>query len=457
MTQTPPIGRFERRERAGGIVRVSVIGLGYVGAVSSVCLARDGHHVLGCDIDAKKLELLRNGKTPVVEAGMAELVRDVVQSGRLTVTERLEDAVRQSEITFVCVGTPTDRNGTQNLDALLRVISQMGSVLAQIERYHHCVIRSTVLPGTLESLVRPLMERLSGKTVGRDFGLGFQPEFLREGSSVRDFDNPPFTVVGTFDEPSASALETLFGQLPGEFVRCSVAEAEMLKYACNAFHALKVTFANEMGRLCQASGVDARTVMSLLCRDTVLNVSSAYLRPGFAFGGSCLPKDLRSLLHLARMKSVEVPALAGVLPSNALQIDHAFNQVLDTGSRSVGLLGLSFKGGTDDLRESPLVTLAERLIGKGFDLRIHDPTVNLSLLIGANRAYIDRTIPHIASLLATDPLEVVRTSDVLVIGLAEGTMVDVVVQHAREEQTVIDLVGLRDASRLRARYRGVCW
>lgn len=437
--------------------RISIFGLGYVGAVSLACLARDGHEITGVDIDPTKLELLQNGQAPIVETGIQELMRAVMRGGSVKVTNDVRLAVLSSDISFVCVGTPPRRNGSQDLGAITRIAEQLGMALRDKDSRHVIVIRSTVQPGTVEGIIQPTIEAASGLQAGRDFSLCFQPEFLREGTSIRDYDNPPFTVVGATDDYGAEVLRSVFGELPGEFVRTSIRTAEMLKYACNAFHALKVTFANEMGRLSQAMEVDPHEVMKLLCMDRQLNISSAYLRPGFAFGGSCLPKDLKALLHAARTNDVELPMLGSILASNSAHVDQAVERVLAHGGRRVGLIGLSFKPGTDDLRESPLVTMAERLIGKGMQLQVFDPQVNIARLIGSNRRFIDEVIPHIASLMTTDLDQLVSESDILVVAMKSASVLDALARHTRPEQMLLDIVSLPDPAAQRASYQGVCW
>ena len=344
-------------------MRISIFGLGYVGAVSLACLARDGHTVVGVDIDQSKLDLIMAGKTPIVEEGMVDLMAAVAAGGNVTVTVDSQRAVLDTEMSLICVGTPSAANGSQDQGAILRLAQEMGKAIAKKERPHVVVFRSTLVPGTVEDVLRPIVEEYSGKKDGVGFFLCFQPEFLREGSSIRDYDNPPFTVVGSNHEQAVTKLRELFGHLPCKFIGTSVRSAEMMKYCCNNFHALKITFANETARLCDALGVDAFEVMDLVCQDTQLNISKAYLRPGFAFGGSCLPKDLRATAYLAKVHDVDIPMLAGILPSNRAHLELAVQKLLDTGKRRIGFVGLSFKTGTDDLRESPLVTLAEQLIG----------------------------------------------------------------------------------------------
>jgi GDP-mannose 6-dehydrogenase len=438
-------------------VKISIFGLGYVGAVSLACLARDRHSVIGVDIDAAKLELIRSGKTPVVEDGMVELMAKAVASRRVSVTSDVAQAVLASELSLVCVGTPSAPNGNQDLTATLNVARELGRALRKKGEEHIFVFRSTLVPGTVEDVLRPIIERESGKRDGQGFHLCFQPEFLRESTSIRDYDNPPFTVVGASSQAPVARLRELLGHLPCEFYVTSVRAAEMLKYCCNNFHALKITFANETARLCEALGVDPFQVMQLVCQDRQLNISPAYLKPGFAFGGSCLPKDLRATMYLAKSKDVEIPMLASVLASNRLQIEHAITKVLATGKRRIGMVGLSFKAGTDDLRESPLVLIAEQFIGKGLNLLVYDPQVHLSRLLGANRRFIAQHLPHIGSLMRPDLRSVIEESDVLVIGLNDSTTLEALATHAREDQFVLDLVGIPKRFRLRAPVEGLCW
>jgi len=438
-------------------MRISVFGLGYVGTVSVACLARDGHQVIGVDIDPSKLAMLREGRSPIIEVGIRELVADVVASGRVDVTDDVTAAIHGSELSFVCVGTPARSNGSQDLRALERLGVELGRALATKRAAHVIVVRSTVLPGTVDATFRPLVEAHAGRRCGDGFDICFQPEFLREGSSIRDYDAPPFTVIGAESERAVQQLRQLFGKLPGPFVVCDIRTAEMLKYVCNAFHALKICFANEVGRISQALAIDAHAVMDLVCMDTQLNISTAYLRPGFAFGGSCLPKDLRALLHAAARRDVDVPLLSGVRESNETHLRHGIHTVLETGATSVGMLGLSFKAGTDDLRESPLLAMAEHFVGKGLKVRIYDPEVNVSRLVGANRRYIDQAIPHIGSLMCAEPGPVIEESDVLVVGLRTPAVVRELVARCREDQVIVDLVRLPDRERLRGQYRGICW
>jgi GDP-mannose 6-dehydrogenase len=438
-------------------LKISIFGLGYVGAVSLACLARDGHEVVGVDVDPAKLDLIRAGKTPVVEEGMVDLMAGVVASGRVFVTTDAREAIARTDMSLVCVGTPSAPNGSQDQGAMLRFAEDAGAALADKRTPHVVIFRSTLVPGTIEDVLVPILERASGRRAGVDFHVGFQPEFLREGSSIRDYDKPPFTIVGTASEAAAREVQALFGHLPCEFHVTSIRAAETVKYCCNNFHALKITFANETARLCEALGVDPFEVMSLVCKDRQLNISPAYLKPGFAFGGSCLPKDLRATMHIAKTRDVELPMLSAVLASNRAHIEHAIAKVMATQSRRVGMIGLSFKPGTDDLRESPLVLLAEHFVGKGLQLLVYDPEVHLSNLLGANRRFIERHLPHIGSLIRRDLAEVVAASDVLVVGFNDANTAKALREAVRDDQMVIDLAGLPGGGEGFARYEGLCW
>ncbi|MCQ1549913.1 MAG: nucleotide sugar dehydrogenase [Candidatus Accumulibacter phosphatis] len=438
-------------------MKISIFGLGYVGAVSLACLTRDGHEVIGVDIDATKLELIMAGKTPVVEEGMVDLMALAVASGRVTVTTDAQQAVLDSEVSLVCVGTPSAPNGSQDQGAILRLAAEMGCAIAGKREPHIVVFRSTLVPGTVEDVLRPIIEEKSGKKDGEDFFLCFQPEFLREGSSIRDYDKPPFTIVGANHAYPVKRLRALFGNLPCRFIETSVRSAEMMKYCCNNFHALKITFANETARLCEALGVDAFEVMDLVCQDTQLNISTAYLKPGYAFGGSCLPKDLRATTYLAKIHDVDIPMLGGIMQSNRDHLELALRKLLALGKRKIGFVGLSFKTGTDDLRESPLVTLAEQLIGKGMQLAIYDPEVHLASLLGANRSFIQTHLPHIGQMMRPELEEVIRESEVLVIGLSGQAVADTLARSCSSGQVLLDLVRLPNRPAIAARVLGLCW
>lgn len=438
-------------------MNVSIFGLGYVGAVSLACLARDGHQVIGVDIDAAKLAMLGEGTTPVVEEGMVDLVRRVVASGNVRVTDDVSSAILDSDVSLICVGTPSAPNGSQDQGAVLRLSADIGRALAKKTAPHVLVFRSTLVPGTVEKIVKPIIERESDKPEGKGFHLCFQPEFLREGTSIRDYDRPPFTIVGASDPYPVAVLRQLFGHLPCEFIETSIGTAEMMKYCCNNFHALKITFANETARLCEALGVDPFEVMKLVCQDRQLNISPAYLKPGFAFGGSCLPKDLRATGYLARSHDVDLPMLGAILESNRLHLNHAIGKVLATGARRVAMIGLSFKTGTDDLRESPLVMLAEALIGKGVKLSIFDPDVSLSRLLGSNKRFIEAHLPHIGELVGDDLAAALAGAELVIVGTTSAAVLDALAGSVRPDQKMLDLVNVPNGRFDGRRIEGLCW
>jgi len=438
-------------------MKISIFGLGYVGAVSLACLARDGHSVVGVDIDEIKLEMINAGKTPVVEEGMVELMQAVSRTGRVAVTRDVAEAIQRTDVSLICVGTPSAANGSQDLSAILRLAEALGSAIRNKPDVHVFVFRSTIAPGTVEELVRPIVERASGKKDGERFHLCFQPEFLREGNSIADYDHPPFTIVGANHPYPVATLRGLFGHLPCAFHSTSVRTAEMVKLCCNNFHAIKITFANETARLCDALRVDPFEVMELLCKDTQLNISPAYLKPGYAFGGSCLPKDLRATLHLAKQRDVDLPMLQNVLGSNRVHMERALEKVLASGKRKVAMIGLSFKAGTDDLRESATVALAEQLIGKGLSLLVYDPEVHLSRLLGANKRFIELHLPHIGSLIRADLREVVAASEVLVVSASSDVVVEKVHEIVKSHHLVIDLANVKGRYKWPCAVEGLCW
>lgn len=388
---------------------------------------------------------------------MTELADLVGKSDRLRVTSDANEALIGSELSFICVGTPSLAKGGQDLSAMLRLAEQLGEGLKSKSDYHVLVVRSTVVPGAVEDIITPIIEKHSGKKCGIDFDVCFQPEFLREGSSIHDYDNPPMTVVGSNSERATLLLKDLFGHLPCEFIATDVRSAEMLKYCCNTFHALKATFANEIGRVCQSLEVDSHKVMDLVCHDTRLNISKAYMRPGFAFGGSCLPKDLRALSKIAKDRDIELPMLNNVLASNKVHIEHVLDMILAHEIREVTLVGLSFKSGTDDLRESPLVTLTEQLIGKGINLKIFDPEVNLARLMGTNKRYIEEAIPHISSLMVEQIEPALHHGKIIIVGLNNPTILKTLNRTLTSDHIVIDLIGKPDLKEAGCQYLGACW
>jgi GDP-mannose 6-dehydrogenase len=438
-------------------MKVSVFGLGYVGSVSAASFAADGHTVVGVDVNPDKVASLNEGRSPIVEKGLDELIRDGAANGLLRATTSTEEAVNATDLSLLCVGTPSRKNGSLDLAYLERVSEQIGEALKRKDGYHVVVVRSTVLPGTTHELVIPTLERASGKRYGTGFGVTVNPEFLREGTAIQDFRQPPLTLVGHNYKSDAAPTEALYSRVDAPLVNTSIRTAEMIKYASNTWHALKVCFANEIGNLCKRVDIDSHEVMDIFCRDEKLNLSSYYMKPGFAFGGSCLPKDVRALQYRAKEVDLDMPVIQAILGSNQLQIQHAIDQVVESGKKRVGLLGFSFKAGTDDLRESPIVILAEALLGKGYDLRIYDRNVSIARLVGANKEYINTQIPHLSSLLCETIDEVLDHSDVIVVGNAAPEFADAL-KRTRADQTIVDLVRVKaDRADIPAHYQGICW
>jgi GDP-mannose 6-dehydrogenase len=427
-----------------------------VGSVSAACFAKEGHSVVGVDVSAIKVETIRGGKSPIVEPGLEDLIAEMVAAGRLQATVDSAAAIAASDVSLICVGTPSRPNGSLDLTYVQSVCHEIGAALGKKRSHHTVVVRSTMLPGTVDTVVIPALEACSGLKAGRDFSVCINPEFLRESTSLKDFYSPPFTLVGAPEESMAEPLRELYQGVTAPFLVTSVRAAEMVKYACNSFHALKVAFANEIGSVCKSMEIDSHEVMQVFCQDTKLNLSSYYLKPGFAFGGSCLPKDVRALAFRARETDVIAPVLSAILESNRHQVERAVDMVLRTRKKRIGLLGLSFKSGTDDLRESPLVTLAERLLGKGMQIAIYDRDVSLSSLVGANRHYIETEIPHISQLLRTDIQEVVDQSDVIILGKKAPEFQDIE-SRIRTGQIVIDIARVMEGRMSTDGYEGICW
>jgi GDP-mannose 6-dehydrogenase len=438
-------------------VRVSVFGLGYVGSVSAAAFAADGHEVVGVDVNADKVAAINAGRSPIVEPGLDELLKRGAEEKRLRATTSTSEAVHATDLSLICVGTPSRRNGSLDLTYLERVCEQIGEAIKDKDSYHVVVVRSTVLPGTTHGVVIPALERRSGKKYGEGFGVAVNPEFLREGTAIKDFRQPPLTLVGHNHAADAAPAKALYDNIDAPLFATSIRVAEMMKYTSNAWHAVKVVFANEIGNLCKRVGVDSHEVMDIFCKDEKLNLSPYYLKPGFAFGGSCLPKDVRALQYRAKEVDLELPLINSVLGSNRLQVQHAIDQIVETGKKKVGLFGFSFKAGTDDLRESPMVILAEALLGKGYELCIYDKNVSLARLVGANKQYIEEQIPHLSRHLCNSLDEVIEKSDVIVIGNGAPEFADAVTK-CRADQIVIDLVRLPiDFSKVQAHYDGICW
>lgn len=437
-------------------MRVAVFGLGYVGSVTASCLAREGHEVVGVDLDQNKVDLINAGASPIIEPGMADLVAQVQRSGRLRAVADAARAVAASDVSLVCVGTPSKTNGDLDLGFIERVTHDIGTALAGDDEDHLVMFRSTMLPGTVEDRLLPILERCSGRQSGVNLHVAMCPEFLREARGVEDFYRPPFTVVGTRDPAAVITAKRLFSFLDAPFHAVETSVAEALKYACNAFHAVKVTFANELGRFCQASGTDARTVLDIFCQDGRLNISSTYLRPGFSFGGSCLPKDLRAAVHRSRALDLELPMLSSVLLSNDHHLRRAVDWVVNAKVRSAALFGLSFKAGTDDLRESPYVELAEWLLGKGLTLRLFDANVHPERLMGTNQTYVERHLPHLSRLLARSPAEALEGADCAIVAVGDPAVRQALID--RPPPMLLDLSGRlgSDVERLPG-YRGIAW
>jgi GDP-mannose 6-dehydrogenase len=430
--------------------------LGYVGAVSAGCFANDGHEVIGVDPVQTKVDLVNRGQSPIIEADISEIISSTTRSGRLRATTDSAQAIRETDLTFVCVGTPSQANGSLDLKFIRRVCEQIGEVLKDKAARHTVVIRSTILPGTMRRIVIPALEESSGKKAGTDFGVCHNPEFLREGSAVKDFNSPPKTVIGELDQTSGDKVAKLYEKLDAPLIRTNLETAEMVKYVDNSWHALKIGFANEIGNISKSLGIDAHKIMQIFCQDKKLNISSAYLLPGFAFGGSCLPKDLRALAYQAKMHDLELPILNSVLPSNELQVTRGLQMITQKGHKRIGVLGFSFKAGTDDLRESPVIEVIERLIGKGYDLRIYDKNVRIASLIGANREYILNHVPHISKLMVEDIDAVLDHAQTVVIGNKDPDFRQVP-ERLRDGQRLVDFVRITDRRSENGKYDGICW
>ncbi|MES2820277.1 MAG: UDP-glucose/GDP-mannose dehydrogenase family protein [Pseudomonadota bacterium] len=436
-------------------MRISIFGLGYVGAVCSGCLSARGHQIVGVDIAPLKIAMINSGKSPIVEPGLEALLQEGVRSGNLRGTLDARDAVLSTQVSFIAAPTPSKKNGDLDVSYIAQVCEQIGRVLPDKTERHTVVVRSTVLPGTVRGVVIPMLEKHSGMKAGVDFGVAVNPEFLRESTAIHDYDFPAMTVIGELDKASGDLLESIYSELEAPILRKSIEVAEMIKYTCNIWHATKVTFANEIGNISKAVGVDGREVMDVICQDHKLNLSKYYMRPGFAFGGSCLPKDVRALTYRAGQLDIAHPLLHSIMRSNRAQVERAFELITSCEKRRIGLLGLSFKAGTDDLRESPLVELAEMLIGKGYDLHIFDSNVEYARVYGANKEYIESKLPHLSSLLRNDLDDVVEQADIIVLGNSDPQFARLVGQLPPGKR-LVDLVGfMREPSG--AAMEGICW
>ena len=437
-------------------MKVSIFGLGYVGTVCAGCLAKEGHEIIGVDPVRAKVELINAGKSPIIEADIEEIIKEAVRTGRLRATDDSVQAIQDTELSFVCVGTPSQINGNLDLTHVRHVCEQVGRALKNKSARHTVVIRSTILPGTMRRMVIPVLEESSGKKAGTDFGVCNNPEFLREGSAVADFSFPAKTVIGEVDRASGDALAVLYAKLDAPLIRTDIETGEMVKYIDNSWHALKIGFANEIGNLCKSFSVDAHKAMEIFCQDKKLNISPAYLMPGFAFGGSCLPKDLRALAYSAKLHDLELPILNAILPSNELQVARGLQLIVGKGRKRVGILGFSFKAGTDDLRESPMIEIIERLTGKGYDLRIYDKNVQVAKLVGANRDFILNRIPHISRLMVDNIEAVLNHAETIVIG-NKAKEFESVPQQLQKGQCLVDFVRISNYRSNDGEYNGICW
>ena len=438
-------------------MKISIFGLGYVGCVSAACLAEQGHYVVGVDINDDKVNMINRGQSPIIEQDLEVIIKNCVSAGRLRATTNALEGVNDSDLSLVCVGTPSNSNGSLNLQFVEQVCREIGQGLSEKKERHVVVLRSTMLPGSTEDRVIPALEEGSGLKAGQGFGVCVNPEFLREGTSIYDFHHPPFTLIGEYLESDGDVVARLYETIDAPCIRVPLRVAEIIKYANNAFHALKICFANEIGNICKQEGVDSHQVMDIFCMDTKLNLSAHYLKPGFAFGGSCLPKDLRALLYHGRQRDLELPTLHSILPSNERQLQRGFELIKETGKKKIGVLGFSFKADTDDLRESPLVRLIEILIGKGYSVRLYDRNVSLARLHGANKKYIEKEIPHISTLMCPSLPQVIEDAEVIIIGNKDPEFVQAL-EIARPDQIIIDLVRITDDfSQINSQYQGICW
>ena len=436
-------------------MKISIFGLGYVGAVSAGCLASDGHEVIGVDPNQTKVDLINSGVTPIIEKDIGDMIAKVVASGRLKATTSVHEAVMGSDISLICVGTPSQLNGNLDLSYVRRVCEQIGAAIKEKDSFHVVVARSTMLPGSMRNIVIPSLEASSGKKTTVDFGVCNNPEFLREGTAVYDYFNPPKTVIGESDPRAGDLLVQLYGKMDAPLLRTDVETAEMVKYTDNNWHAVKVAFANEIGNLCKSLGIDGHEVMDIFCQDTKLNLSPYYMKPGFAFGGSCLPKDVRALTYKGKSLDLDLPLLNSVMPSNQRQIEKAISMITSKGKRKVGILGFAFKAGTDDLRESPIIEVIEHLIGKGYELKLYDKNVNLAALTGANRDFILNHIPHISKLMSDSIEDVLAFAETIVIGNGAKEFASVPA-NLKPDQVVIDLVRVTK-EKSSSQYDGICW
>jgi len=436
-------------------MKINIYGMGYVGCVTAACLAEGEHIVTGIDIDSTKVSIINKGKSPIIEKGLQDIIRKGIQSKNFSATT---NNIPEAEVSIICVGTPSRENGSLDLNHIINVAQQIGISMRKLSSYHVVNIRSTVLPGTVEDIIMPILLKTSGKSMGRDFGVCMNPEFMREGTSIHDFYNPPFTIIGELDERSGNRVANIYKKINAPLFRTQIKVAEMIKYACNAFHAVKVSFGNELGNICKRLHINSHMVMDIFCQDTKLNLSPYYLKPGFAFGGSCLPKDLRAIIYKSKEIDLELPLLNSLLPSNRKQIEVAYEFIRKCGKKKIGILGMSFKIGTDDLRESPMVDLIEILLGKGYDVNVYDKEVSLARIHGSNKRYINKVIPHISTLLKSTMAEAFDNVDVVVIGNKNKEFLEYLKRYKKKRLHVIDLVNIGfEKLPKETMYEGICW
>lgn len=438
-------------------MKISIFGLGYVGVVSAACLSSLGHRIIGVDVQQSKVDLINDGTAPLVETGLPEMIKENVARGRIKATMNPEEAVRETDVSLICVGTPSRPNGSLNLDHVFTVCRQIGEALALKDSYHVVALRSTALPGTSDKMLKILVSK-SGKKTPSEIGICYNPEFLREGSAINDFYHPPFTVIGAGDDGAAEKLELCYKDIEAPVRRLPLRASELIKYASNTFHALKVAFANEVGSICKAMDIDSRILMELFIEDDKLNTSGAYLMPGFAYGGSCLPKDVRAFTYHAKARDIDVPVIGAIQESNTHHIARGLELIASEGRKRVGIAGLSFKGGTDDIRESPILSLAESLLGKGYPLRIYDRNIKISSLVGSNREFLEAKIPHITAIMVDTLEELAAFSEIIVIGNNDRGL-DRLPDLTPRNTRIVDLVGISGDARnkLKAQYDGICW
>lgn len=451
-------------------MKISIFGLGYVGCVSAACLSKNGHYVIGVDVDPNKVNLINDGKPTIIEKDIEELIKAGKNSNLLEATADINFAINNSDVSIICVGTPNQEDGSLNLNYVFRVASQIGQALKTKNAFHVIAVRSTVLPGT-NMKIAEIIEAESGKTRNKDFAMVSNPEFLREGTAIHDYYNPPYTLLGSNNEKALNIMEKIYENIDAPIYKTEFAIAEIIKYVNNTYHALKITFANEVGNICKGLNIDSHEVMELFCKDTKLNISPYYFKPGFAYGGSCLPKDLRALVNLSKSFNLESPVINNIERSNELQKEIVLKEIIKFGKKKIGILGLSFKAGTDDLRESPIVDVTERLIGKGYQVKIYDNNVHLSRLVGANKSYIESKLPHLSSLL-TDLQDVLENSEVIIIANNDKEykklfncveksnfieLIDMVKETELKNKIAYDLVRIAKEVNFEGQYNGICW